>query len=76
MGEVVSACTSLTLHPPTPPTVHQIVATSTLRVKLIFVVLLSIPASEALHMSRLLCPMLAQAIPSCNVLLHIQITMM
>ena len=34
MGEVVPSRTSPTLHPPSPPTVHPIVATSTLRVKL------------------------------------------
>ena len=33
MEEVVPARTSPTLHPPSPPTVHQFVATSTLRVK-------------------------------------------
>ena len=32
MGEVVPARTSLTLHPPSPPTVASIVVTSTLRV--------------------------------------------
>ena len=34
MGEVVPARTSPTLHPPSPPTVHAIVATSTVRVNL------------------------------------------
>ena len=33
VGEVVPARTSPTLHPPFPPTVHQFVMTSTVRVK-------------------------------------------
>ena len=36
MGEVVPARTSPTLHPPSPPTVHKIVMTSTVRVKLAY----------------------------------------
>ena len=35
MGEVVPACTSLTLHPPSPPHCASIVATSTLRVNVL-----------------------------------------
>ena len=33
MGEVVPARTSLTLHPPSPPTVHQLSRLALLRVK-------------------------------------------